>query len=223
MKAHEFIEQATYDEYSTNEDFKSLAAAGMLGTALAFTPAAAAKSNAPVQRTVTGNPHEVILKKAAISAGIKDTELSAFLSQCAHETLNFTRMVEKGGKLDFKKYDPRFAPKKAKILGNVKPGDGELYKGRGYIQLTGRYNYRKAGEALGLPLEKYPHLAESPEIAAKIAVWYWKNKVRPNVTNFGDVPSVTKKINPALHGLHSRVAKFKDFNIASLKPTTKQN
>jgi predicted chitinase/molybdopterin-binding protein len=163
-------------------------------------------------KTLTGTVHEAILTKAARAAGIKDpTELAAFLAQCAHESHDFKSMVEYGGSLDFRKYDPKFAPKKAKALGNKKVGDGARYKGRGYIQLTGRYNYKRAGEALGLPLEAKPELAEKPEVAAKIAVWFWKSRVQPNVDNFNDVRAVTKPINPGLNGLEDRKEAFLDF------------
>ena len=164
-----------------------------------------------VSKSVTGNPHEVYLKKAAEKAGIRGQELVAFLSQCAHETLDFKHMKEIGGKLDFKKYDPRFAPRKAKILGNTKPGDGAKYKGRGYIQITGKYNYEQAGKALGLDLVNHPELVEKPEVAAKVAVWYWKTRVKPNVRNFADTTQVTKYINPALRGLQDRHSNFLDY------------
>jgi len=167
-----------------------------------------------VSKTVTGTMHEALLKYQAERAGIKGTELAAFLSQCAHETMNFKRIVEFGGSLDFRKYDPKYAPNKAKALGNIKPGDGAKYKGRGYIQLTGRYNYKRAGEALGLPLEQNPELVEQPEIAAKVAVWFWKQRVQPKIDNFKDVRSVTKTINPGLKGLEDRKEKFLDFKLA---------
>jgi putative chitinase len=163
-------------------------------------------------KTLTGTTHEAVLTRTARASGITDpTELAAFLAQCAHESHDFKSMVEYGGSLDFRKYDPKFAPKKARALGNTKVGDGARYKGRGYIQLTGRYNYKRAGEALGLPLEKNPELAEKPEIAAKIAVWFWKQRVQPNVDNFNDIRAVTKPINPGLNGLDDRKEAFIDF------------
>jgi predicted chitinase len=167
-----------------------------------------------LSKSVTGNSHEVYLKKAAEKAGIQGQELAAFLSQCAHETLDFKHMKEIGGSLDFKKYDIRFAPKKAKALGNTKPGDGAKYKGRGYIQLTGKYNYKKAGDALGLPLAEKPELVEKPEIAAKVAVWYWKNRVSPNVDSFKNTKDVTKGINPGLKHLDQRKEKHQAFQVA---------
>jgi predicted chitinase len=163
---------------------------------------------------VSGTKHEALLKKAAMSAGIEGTELAAFLSQMAHETMNFQRMVEVGGARTFKKYDPKYAPRKARALGNTKAGDGERYKGRGYIQLTGRYNYKRAGEALGLPLEQKPELVEQPEIAAQVAIWFWQLRVQPNVDNFKDVRAVTKPINPGLNGLADRKDKFQIYRTA---------
>jgi putative chitinase len=171
-------------------------------------------SQKDIAKTVTGNPHEVILKKAAQKAGIEGQELAAFLSQCAHETMDFKHMKEIGGSLDFKKYDPKFAPKKAKALGNTKPGDGAKYKGRGYIQLTGKYNYTKAGEALGLPLAEKPQLVEKPEVAAKVAVWFWKERVSNKAISYDNVKDVTKGINPGLKHLDQRSDKLKSFQVA---------
>jgi len=169
------------------------------------------KRKIDTSKTVTGSSHELTLKRAAIAAGIKGTELAAFLAQCAHETMNFNSLVELGNKHTFKQYDPKYSPKKAKALGNTQVGDGERYKGRGFIQLTGRYNYKKAGEALGLPLEERPELVEHPAIASKVAVWFWQHRVQPNVDNFNNVKAVTKPINPGLKGLENRSAMFKDF------------
>jgi predicted chitinase len=163
---------------------------------------------------VTGSPHERFLTKAAVAAGIKGEELAQFLAQTAHESHNFKSMVEYGGSLDFRKYDPKYAPKKAKALGNKKVGDGAKYKGRGYIQLTGRYNYKRAGEALGLPLEAKPEMVETPEVAAQVAVWFWKNRVQPRVDDFGNTPAATKPINSGLKGLQDRKDKFQDFKTA---------
>lgn len=59
-------------------------------------------------------------------------------------------------------------PSLAKSMGNTVPGDGPRYCGRGYVQLTWRSNYRRAGEALGYPLEGNPELAMRRDIAAAI-------------------------------------------------------
>lgn len=160
---------------------------------------------------ITDNPLETVLLKVAKSSGLQGSELAAFMAQCAHETLDFKRLIEFGGSLDFRKYDPKYAPKKAKALGNKVAGDGAKYKGRGFIQITGRYNYKRAGEALGLDLVNHPELAEDPATAAKIAVWFWKHRVQPNVDNFKDTISVTKQVNPGLRGLEQRKGNFADY------------
>ena len=87
-------------------------------------------------------------------------------------------------------------------------GDGAKYHGRGFIQLTGRDNYKRAGIALGLPLEKHPELVEDPDIAAKVTVWFWQQRVQPIVNNFNDTAQVTKPINSGLRGLEDRHNKF---------------
>lgn len=162
---------------------------------------------------------EKLLATTATKAGIKGMELVQFMAQNAHESWGFTRMAEVPKSPDYfaKRYDPKFNPEKAKILGNTKVGDGEKYKGRGFIQITGRWNYKKAGEALGLPLEQKPELAEKPEVAAKIAVWFWKHRVQPNVSDWQDVEQVTKPINPNLRGIDDREQKFYQFQKRYIK------
>jgi len=173
--------------------------------------AAKTQPNAGKVAPITNNRAEQLLMNTARRSGITGTELAAFMAQMAHESHDFKTMVEYGGSLDFRKYDPKYAPKKAKILGNTKAGDGARYKGRGFIQITGRYNYGIASKAIGIDLVKNPKLAENPAIAAKIAVWYWKLRVQPNVTNFNDVEAVTKPINPGMRGLEDRKENFADY------------
>jgi predicted chitinase len=68
-------------------------------------------------------------------------------------------------------YDPYgLRPQIAKRLGNTERGDGERYCGRGYVQLTGRANYRRAGEKLGVDLEGHPELALNADTASRILV-----------------------------------------------------
>lgn len=165
---------------------------------------------------LSGTDLEAVLKTTAMQAGIRGNELAAFMSQSAHETMNFVRLVEVGTVSYFRRYDPVHAPRQARNLGNTRSGDGFRYRGRGYIQLTGRYNYQLAGTALDLPLMQHPELAEDPHIAAEIAVWYWNHRVRPRVTNFADVRSVTRPINPGLNGLADRRVKFNSYQTALL-------
>lgn len=203
-----------YEIISTDEGWKSGLAAAGLGTALTFGGLGTDKSK---YLDPPAHPPRVlsdleILKQAAVNAGIRGTELAHFISQAAHETLDFSRMKEMGSdKYIIKKYDIRYNPRKAKILGNVSPGDGIKYKGRGFLQITGRYNYRKAGEALGLPLETRPEMLEDPKIAAKAAVWYWTTRVQPKISSSSTVANVTKKINPGMRGLNARQQKFTQY------------
>ena len=214
MRAHEFI-----IENEVEEGWKDVAIAGAATLGLMGAPKVADAGSLPQPAkqevrlpTLSDNPqYEKLLQRTAKSAGIAGTELAQFLAQTKHESWDFSRLKEKGGSLDFRKYDIKYNPQTAKILGNIKPGDGTRYHGRGFIQLTGRDNYRRAGQALHLPLEKKPDLAQRPDIAAKIAVWYWQNRVAPYVQNFNDTTAVTKRINPNLRGLDSRQENFKDY------------
>jgi putative chitinase len=79
-------------------------------------------------------------------------------------------------------------------IGNVHPGDGPRYKGRGYIQLTGRSNYRFFGQRLGIDLENHPDLALRPDIAARIAAEYWKFRKIPDAARQGDWVGVNRKV-----------------------------
>ena len=165
---------------------------------------------------------EGVLYNTAKAAGLKGSELAQFLAQVKHESWNFSRLQEKpqpNVKNYFaKKYDPKLAPKTAKILGNKHAGDGERYHGRGFIQLTGRDNYRMAGDALNIDLLNHPELAGKPEVAAKVALWYWNTRVKPSINNFDDTAAVTKKINPASRGLEDRHANFIDYK-KRIRPT----
>jgi predicted chitinase len=190
----------------------------------ATTKTAPAKKAPIVVQPVTDNPLERTLLQVAKANGLAGAELAAFMAQCAHETLDFKSLKEFGGSLDFRKYDPKYAPKKAKALGNKYIGDGARYKGRGFIQITGRWNYKQAGEELGLPLEKHPELVEKPEIAAKVSVWFWKHRVQPNVDNFHNVDNVTKQINPGMRGKENREETFKTYmKVAQAGQTAQSN
>jgi predicted chitinase len=180
-------------------------------------PQAQAKQQAPEEYNVLSNNigNELTLHKAAKRAGMKGAELAQFMAQMKHESWDFERMKEKAqpGVKDYyaKRYDLKYSPKTAKILGNKHVGDGAKYHGRGFVQLTGRDNYRMAGDALGIDLLNHPDLASKPDVAAKVAVWYWQTRVKPSIQNFADTASVTKKINPAARGLENRHENFKDY------------
>jgi putative chitinase len=159
-------------------------------------------------KKLLAHPYGNYFARFAKANGVKGTELIQLLAQSAHETNNFNDFIEKGDKDYFKQYDPKFSPERAKRLGNTKPGDGAKYRGRGFLHLTGRDNYTRAGQALGLPLAEHPELVAKPEIAAQTALWFWENHVKPKVKDYSNTASVTRPINKGLAGLSNRANKF---------------
>ena len=139
------------------------------------------------------------MDKAGIS---HPTERAMFLAQMSHESGGF-------------RYDEEIASGKAyegrRDLGNTQPGDGQKFKGRGFIQLTGRDNYERFGEKIGVDLVHNPDAAKDPEIAADIAVAYWKERVDRSAAQAGDVAAVTKDINGGFNGLQDRKERFTEY------------
>lgn len=96
-------------------------------------------------------------------------------------------------------------------LGNTEPGDGYSYRGRGYIQLTGRSNYSAYGESTGLDLIENPGLASTQGNAERLAVEYWKTAVQPdrsartNITEAGSIIN-TGEVGNTPKGLADRRA-----------------
>ena len=91
--------------------------------------------------------------------------------------------------------------------GNHLPGDGYKYRGRGFLQLTGRANYRALAAVTGLDLEANPDQAADPPTAALIAAVYWRSRNCNTYADKKDVKSVTRLINGAGYaGLDTRVA-----------------
>ncbi|UQS95238.1 endolysin [Pseudanabaena phage Pam5] len=122
-------------------------------------------------------PHQVkrieVLLDAMIAAEWPLAYASYALATAHHETAQWKHMKELGGESYFRRMYDRAGsrPKVAAALGNTEPGDGVKFAGRGYVQLTGRANYVKAGRALGLDLVKEPDLVEEPETAARVLIW----------------------------------------------------
>ncbi|UHQ21630.1 peptidoglycan-binding protein [Lysobacter sp. 5GHs7-4] len=90
-------------------------------------------------------------------------------------------------------------------LGNTEPGDGWRFHGRGYVQLTGRDNYERAGREIGLDLAANPELAADRNNAANIAVHYWQSRVVPHGHQF-NVREATHDINGGYNHLPERRA-----------------
>ncbi|MFG6464494.1 glycoside hydrolase family 19 protein [Roseateles sp. DXS20W] len=92
-------------------------------------------------------------------------------------------------------------------LGNLQPGDGRKFKGRGLIQLTGRANYGEYGRAIGREAELLatPELVETdPELCVDVAGWFWAKKNLNNLADVDDLTSLTKRVNGGLNGIDDR-------------------
>jgi len=112
-------------------------------------------------------------------------------------------------------------------MGSTQPSDGYKYRGRGYIQITGRENYAAYGKKLGIDLLNNPDLALNADISARIAAEFWKDRVRPRAkNNFADTTVVTRAINGGDIGLADRKRNFDSYygkilgtGVAPITPT----
>ena len=97
---------------------------------------------------------------------------------------------------------------KARALGNTPAadGDGQRYKGRGLIQITGRSNYAACGKALGVDLLSNPSQLETPALAARSAGWFWASNKLNRYADNGDFIGLTRRINGGTNGLADRMA-----------------
>ena len=133
------------------------------------------------------------------------------MAQCAHESARRKNGTKAHSGYDITSIDPE-GRKRARLNGNTQPGDGKKYRGRGFLGLTWKINYRNAGKYLNQPLEQNPELAATKEIAALILIYYF-NVERKNIgknNRWGDVEYVSTAINgvsPAL-GLADRRKRF---------------
>ena len=94
----------------------------------------------------------------------------------------------------------------ANRMGNGDPesGDGWKYRGRGYIQTTGRANYTKLTTATGINFVAVPDLLTQPEYAALAAAFYWADNGLNDLADVGRFDLITKKINGGTHGAADR-------------------
>lgn len=96
------------------------------------------------------------------------------IATCFHETAHtFLPVSERGSRSYFNKYEP--TQKLGRTLGNTIAGDGYTYRGRGYVQITGRYNYARFSSQLQVNLIGQPALACDPQIAYRIISFGMKN------------------------------------------------
>jgi len=164
--------------------------------------------------------------------------IAGFMAQCAHESLDFTRLVENlnysekalnsvfsryfgKGKRDASEYArnqekianyvymDEFRSKRG-ALGNTEPGDGWLFRGRGIKQLTGRNNYAAFGETVGMSAEEAAEYVATPEGAMESACWFWATNKLARHADAGDNVKLTKAINGGTIGLDDRNRRWEE-------------
>lgn len=156
---------------------------------------------------------------------------AAFLAQVAHESGLFTRRSENLNyradrlRVVFPRYFPtdalaaKYAGRPELIgarvyanrLGNLgeDSGDGYRYRGRGFIQVTGKTNYAACGKALGIDLVKQPEQLEAIPLAAKSAAWFWSANGCNELADAGRFSDITRRINGGQIGADERLALFR--------------
>ena len=156
--------------------------------------------------------------------------VSAFIAQCTHESGGFKRLKEnlnykwESLRKVFPKYfatdelAQEYAHKQDRIAnrvyggrmgnGDESSGDGFRYCGRGLIQLTGKNNYTKFAESIGMEVEMVPALLESFEGAVESACWFWKTNNLNQYADAGDILTMTKRINGGTIGLEDRIKHY---------------
>jgi hypothetical protein len=156
--------------------------------------AIAAATGAPVTDVAANWP---LVDGALESRGMRDglVKIGA-IATIAIETARTFRPIDEFGD---EEYFTRMYEGRAD-LGNTRRGDGARYHGRGYIQLTGRSNYRSYGDRLGFPLEKRPELAKTPEVAAAVLADYFGARGVDASAVARDWESVRRKVNGGLNG-----------------------
>ena len=163
-------------------------------------------------------------------------KLSNFLAQCAHESGNFKFVTENlnysaEGLLKifpkyFSKETAEIAARKPEMIanivysnrmGNADRASGEAWKyiGRGYIQLTGKSNYKAFGDYIGVDLLKEPGLVAT-KYPLTSAAWYFEVRKLWSIADKGiddeTIKTLTKLINGGHNGLDDRISKTKTFN-----------
>jgi putative chitinase len=124
-------------------------------------------------------------------------ERAHFLAQCAHESGNFYYKREIWGPTPTQlRYEGRVD------LGNIHPGDGKKYMGRGYIQLTGRSNYEKFNKSVDDDVVTNPELVET-KYSGDTACWFWKTR-KLDTLAINDTIDVIKSISIKINGKNKK-------------------
>lgn len=174
---------------------------------------------------------EKAMLAVAKEAGINDPEeLAALMATTAHESGNFKQTQENlnYSAATLMKLWPKRFPTRDKAaavanggpeavgnevyggrMGNNSSGDGYKYRGRGFIQLTGKANYQAFAKATGIDAVSNPDLLNNPDMAAKSALYFWSSrKGLRDAGQKGDINTVTKMVNGGSNGLADRQKKY---------------
>lgn len=131
---------------------------------------------------------------------------AAFLAQVGHESGQLQYVRELGGDQYLSKYDTGNLA--AKLGNTLEPdGDGQRYRGRGLIQITGHDNYLRCSLALfgDERLLRTPELLELPQWAAESAAWFWSVNGLNALADQDQFNTITRRINGGLNGLEDRL------------------
>ena len=147
---------------------------------------------------------------AALVASHLDTplRLSHFFAQAMHESGRFLYMEELWGPTKQQlKYDLASGSDLSKELGNIHPGDGYLFRGRGVFETTGRTNYHLTGQRLGYDLEAHPELMAQIGVGSLGACDFWTHHGLTTLADRGglaQVTPITRLVNGGYGGLIER-------------------
>ncbi len=129
---------------------------------------------------------------------------ACFLAQIAHESgsLRYSHEIASGAAYDTGALAAR--------LGNTPQadGDGQRFKGRGHLQITGRDNYVACSRGIGRDVIADPDFLETPIGAARSAAWYWREHGLNDIAALGNFGTLTKKINGGYNGLDDRIKHY---------------
>ena len=147
--------------------------------------------------------YKSILERNGINTPLR---LAHFFAQIDHESGGFKYTTELGSKAYFNKYEGR------KDLGNTQAGDGYKFRGRGYIQVTGRANYTEISKDLNIDFVNNPDLLSQEANAMLSAIWFWNKRKLNAIADRNDIVTLTKRINGGTNGLADRKAKFEKWS-----------
>lgn len=121
--------------------------------------------------------------------------IAAFIANIMHESgsLQYVKEIASG-----EAYEDRID------LGNSQEGDGKKYKGRGLIQVTGRFNYAELTKEFDIDFISHPQLLEQPDYAALASAWWWKKHGCNELADKGKFIDIVRVINGGTNGLTER-------------------